>query len=86
MRKGLKRLSVVFSVLWLIASIFMSMYMFSELMEGRWEASNIDVLVAAHRMAAITGAIIFWLTGTAVWWALMYTGSWIARGFEKEMK
>ena len=86
MSEGLKRLSVVFTVLWLIASVFMWMYMFEEHMEDRFIADNYAVREASGRRAATVLSIIVWVGGTAAWWGLMYAGSWIARGFKEEQK
>jgi len=81
MSKGLKRMSVVVTVLWLFASLYLGAQVFSDGMEHRWgDAASYD----AHRMAAIWVAALYWIGGTTAWWALMYAGSWIARTQARE--
>ena len=66
MKKGLKRL-------WIVGSVFWLLYPF---IPGQDYIFGVDVSTNVSK-----GVLVFWVFSQIIWWALLYLGFWVARGF-----
>jgi len=83
-RSGLIRFSIVLTVLWAVASFLIAGHQGGVLFEGYsmntlvWSVVHEEAMQAHLKVAAI-----YWAGGAALWWAFLYTGFWIAKGFRR---
>ena len=66
MKKGLKRFWIVGSVFWLLYPFITD--------DKAFVSRVIDFYPEL-------GVLVFWFSSQIIWWALLYLGFWIARGF-----
>ena len=66
MKKGLKRI-------WIIGSVFWLLYPF---IPDQDYIFGVDVSTNVSE-----GVLVFWVFSQIIWWALLYLGFWVARGF-----
>ena len=82
-RSGLIRFSIVLTVLWAVASAYIA----GSLLSGPMMAFALDPdwseIYAETRWSYMGLAAIYWAGGAAIWWAFLYTGFWIAKGFRR---
>ena len=69
MKKGLKRIWIVGSVFWLLYPIIAD------------QSIIFGVKVSTGGQPMLIGVLIFWVFSQIIWWALLYLGFWLARGF-----
>ena len=80
-KRGLIRLSIVLTVLWAFASLYISLEQFTEEMKPYWGTDNWKEWHRTLMQIHLTFAFVYWIVGAALWWVFLYIGFWIARGF-----
>ena len=65
-KKGLKRI-------WIIGSVFWLLYPFI--------TDDQAIVSGVIDFYPELGVLVFWFFSQIIWWALLYLGFWIARGF-----
>ena len=80
-RRGLIRFSIVLTVLWALACLYLSMSYFAPIIAKaqQWGATSQEI--SSYNWSIAEFAVVGWLVGAALWWAFLYIGFWIARGF-----
>ena len=77
------RLSIVLTVLWAFASVFIALDQFSDAMKPYWGTADWKNVHSSLRTFYWLLAIVYWLAGTVLWWLFLYIGFWVARGFRR---
>ena len=88
-QRGLIRLSLVLTVLWGIACVYYALVESMEVVNRFYSPSerlsnpNMSVIRSEMRQGYLIASGFWWAAGAAIWWATLYTGFWIARGFRR---
>ena len=65
MKKGLKRFWIIGSVFWFVC----------HWIPPQFEVFGFDLDETIYRI------FVYWIVSQIIWWALLYVGFWVARGF-----
>ena len=74
MKKGLKRFWIVGSVFWFVFPFFTDGKIFGICIDRLYNPRPTD-------MEELLGIATYLVVSIGLWWALLYLGFWIARGF-----
>ena len=77
MKKGLKRFWIVGSVFWFVFPFFTNGKIFDIRIDRIIRTGSIG----SSSLEELLGIAIYLVVSIGLWWALLYLGFWIARGF-----